>query len=265
MGLIIMNKHKNNRLESFNLLGVNVDNLPLNKFLEEIQCLVTSPYKSIISYVNIHALNLAYTIPWFRTFLNQSTIVFCDGFGIKIAAFLKWEYQINRYTPPDFINQICMTAVKNNQRLFFLGAQPGISEKAACDLIKQFPGLNIGTHHGYFEKFNHSEECNQVIKKINLFNTDILFVGFGMPLQEKWIKDNFDRLEAKVIFPVGALFDYVSGEIPRAPRWMTDYGFEWAGRLIIEPKRLWKRYIIGNPLFFWRVFLHDVLGLPLPN
>ena len=85
-----------------------------------------------------------------------------------------------------------------------------------------------------------------------------------MPLQEMWIEENIHVLNVNVIMPVGALFDYVSGEIPRPPKWMTEHGLEWLGRLLVEPGRLWQRYIIGNPLFFWRVFLYEILRVPLP-
>ncbi len=84
-----------------------------------------------------------------------------------------------------------------------------------------------------------------------------------MPLQEQWILENFNDLQVNIIMPVGAMFDYVAGDVVRAPQWMTDHGFEWLGRLIIEPRRLWKRYIVGNPLFLWRIFIHEILGKPL--
>ena len=113
----------------------------------------------------------------------------------------------------------------------------------------------IGTHHGYFNKTPGHPQNEAVIKSINAAKPDILLIGFGMPIQEKWIMENYDRLDVKVFMPVGAAFDYVSGNVRRAPRWMTDHGLEWLGRLIIEPRRLWKRYIIGIPLFFYRVLL----------
>jgi N-acetylglucosaminyldiphosphoundecaprenol N-acetyl-beta-D-mannosaminyltransferase len=87
----------------------------------------------------------------------------------------------------------------------------------------------------------------------------------GMPIQELWLEENWDRVNANIALTGGAVFDYISGDLKRAPHWMTDHGLEWLGRLIIEPRRLWKRYMIGNPLFLWRVFRHHILRLPLPN
>jgi N-acetylglucosaminyldiphosphoundecaprenol N-acetyl-beta-D-mannosaminyltransferase len=99
-----------------------------------------------------------------------------------------------------------------------------------------------------------------VLQAINATSPDILLVGLGMPIQERWLMENWGFVKAKVALPVGALFDYLAGEIPRAPHWMTDHGLEWLGRLIVEPRRLWRRYLLGNPRFLWLV-LKQRLGL----
>jgi len=145
--------------------------------------------------------------------------------------------------------------------LFLLGARPGIAEKAAVYLRQQFPDLNVvGAQHGYFDKTPGSVENEAVLEALRAASPDVLIVGFGMPLQERWLMENWNRVEVKVALTAGALLDYLAGEVPRAPRWMTDHGLEWLGRLIIEPRRLWRRYLVGNPLFLWRV-LKQRLGL----
>jgi N-acetylglucosaminyldiphosphoundecaprenol N-acetyl-beta-D-mannosaminyltransferase len=96
-----------------------------------------------------------------------------------------------------------------------------------------------------------------VLEEINQLSPDILLVGFGMPRQEKWLSENWEQIHAHVFLTGGAVFDYVSGEVKRAPKWMTDHGFEWLGRLIIEPGRLWKRYILGLPYFLFLVLKED--------
>jgi N-acetylglucosaminyldiphosphoundecaprenol N-acetyl-beta-D-mannosaminyltransferase len=129
-----------------------------------------------------------------------------------------------------------------------------VADKAAANLKARYPDLRIvGTHHGYFDKTQGCAENEAVIEQINTVKPNILIVGFGMPLQERWLMENWDRIDANVALTGGAVFDYVSGELRRAPRWMTENGLEWLGRLIIEPRRLWKRYLIGNPIFLWRV------------
>jgi N-acetylglucosaminyldiphosphoundecaprenol N-acetyl-beta-D-mannosaminyltransferase len=247
------------------LLGVKIDALSLEGLLFEIQSFILKDRKAIISYVNAHAMNIAYSTPWFRKFLNQSDVTFCDGVGIRLAAKLTGQRLNYRYTPPDFMDYICEGAIKFDWKLFFLGAKLGVAQRAADRLTNRHPGLQIETHHGYFDKHVGSSENKLVVRQINQYRPQILVLGFGMPLQERWILDNMSNLDINIVLPAGALFDYLSGEIPRAPRWMTDNGLEWLGRLLIEPRRLWKRYIFGNPLFFLRVVVHHFLGLSLPE
>ena len=164
-----------------------------------------------------------------------------------------------RITYADWTWQLAELAVSRDFTLFFLGARPGIAEKAATKLREKFPSLNVvGTHHGYFDKTRDSVENKKVIDEINLAKPDILIVGFGMPVQEQWLMENWEDIDAKVALTGGAVFDYISGELQRGPRWMVDYGFEWLARLLIEPRRLWRRYIVGNPLFLWRVFKQKI-------
>jgi N-acetylglucosaminyldiphosphoundecaprenol N-acetyl-beta-D-mannosaminyltransferase len=112
-----------------------------------------------------------------------------------------------------------------------------------------------GVHHGYFDHTSGSPENEDVVQQINAANPDVLVVGFGMPLQEWWLKENWDRVDAGVAITLGAIFDYVSGELRRGPRFLIDNGFEWLARLLIEPRRLWRRYVVGNPIFLTRVLV----------
>ena len=129
-----------------------------------------------------------------------------------------------------------------------------MSDSAAENLVRRFPRLRIlGSHHGYFDQTTDSTDNQALVGMINALKPDILVVGLGMPLQEKWLKENWESIEARVALTGGAGFDYVSGGLRRAPAWMRRIGLEWLGRLLIEPSRLWRRYLVGNPKFFWRV------------
>jgi N-acetylglucosaminyldiphosphoundecaprenol N-acetyl-beta-D-mannosaminyltransferase len=247
------------------LLGVRIAVVSVEQLLAEIQACITERRKVAISYVNVHAINTAYLMPWFRDFLNNSHLTFCDGVGVKLAAIITGQRLQYRFTPPDFMDLICELASRNNWKVFFLGARPGVSQVAANKLLAKLPGFQIETHHGYFDKTREGSENQQVVQKINQFQPQILVLGFGMPIQEKWIMENIASLDVNIAFPAGALFDYLSGGLPRGPRWMTDNGLEWLGRFVVEPRRLWRRYILGNPLFFWRLFIHRVLGISLPQ
>ena len=247
------------------LLGTDIDVLSLDQLLFAIRDCIENDRLVVMSYVNIHTLNIAYETPWFRDFLNRSYLTFCDGFGVKLAARLTGQDLPQRFTPPDFVESICDAARRQNWRVFFLGAKPGVAQRAADRLAARLPGLQIRTHHGYFDKSVDGTENRRAREQINQFQPQILVVGFGMPVQEKWILENILSLDINIALPAGAMFDYLSGEVRRGPRWLTDHGFEWLSRLAIEPRRLWKRYLIGNPLFVWRMFLHHVLRYPLPE
>jgi exopolysaccharide biosynthesis WecB/TagA/CpsF family protein len=136
--------------------------------------------------------------------------------------------------------------------VYLLGAAPSVAEEMKEKLVTRYPKLQIcGYRDGYF---NWEEMAGKVIEEINAVSTDILLVALGAPLQERFIEKYGDLLSAKIILGVGGLFDFYSERIARAPMWMRQIGMEWIFRLIQEPKRMWRRYIIGNPLFIYRVY-----------
>ncbi len=248
------------------MFGVNIDALPLSDVLASIERTVDTKGHSIVTYVNAHGMNLAYTLPWFRVFLNRCEIVFCDGYGVILGAKLLGYSIPERYTPPDWIGELVERAAKRNYSLFLIGSMPGVADKAAQQLKSQFPYIRIaGTHHGYANKRPGHPENEAVLQKINAAKPDILVVGFGMPLQEQWLDNNWQRIDAHVALTVGALFDYMTGEVWRAPRWITDNKLEWLARLVVEPRRLWKRYVLGNPLFLLRILEERFLATRPPD
>jgi len=244
------------------LLGVKIHPLNRTQLHQELSKIVHDRAKSLVLHVNIHGLNLAYEQPWLRNFLNNTAdIVFCDGAGVVLGARILGHRIPERITYADWMWELAEFADAYDLTFFFLGARPGVAEKAAACLRDRFRNLRVvGTHHGYFNKTPGSAENEAVIQRINAVRPNILIVGFGMPLQEHWLMENWHRIEANVALTGGAVFDYVSGDLHRAPGWMTDHGLEWLGRLFIEPRRLWRRYLIGNPLFLMRV-IKQRLGL----
>ncbi|PIG94853.1 glycosyltransferase [Gloeocapsopsis sp. IPPAS B-1203] len=204
--------------------------------------------------MNVKAINLAYELDWYRDFINNSDLVFCDGFGVLLGAkLLGYDVESTyRMTCPDYIENLGLACEQHNVSLFLLAGKPGVVEKAIAQMSAVAPKLQVQGHHGYFKK--SGDENERVIHTINAFNPGVLYVGFGMPLQEHWILHNIERLNARVFLPLGACLDFYTGTVYRGPEWMTDRGLEWLTRLATEPNRLWERYIIGNPLFFYRVF-----------
>jgi N-acetylglucosaminyldiphosphoundecaprenol N-acetyl-beta-D-mannosaminyltransferase len=247
-------KATNIQPEVFELLGVQIGNLSVEELVAYLMHKLHARQRAIVCYVNVHAMNLAAELDWFREFLNRADLTYCDGFGVKWGAAILGKRIRQRYTPPDWLHLLALAAAENNYSLFLLGGHPGAAEKTANWLQERVPNLNlVKTFHGYFDKERVSSENQQVRQLINACKPDILLVGFGMPLQERWLLENWDTIDAGIALPVGALFDFISQDKWRAPRWMTDHGLEWLGRLVSEPQRMWKRYLIGNPRFLWRV------------
>lgn len=245
--------------KTVDIFGVKVASTTLEELIELILNTIEYREKLILSYINVYALNLAYEDHAYKNYLKRSDIIFCDGIGVKIAAKFLNGTNLHRHTPPDWFPELALKCAAAGHSFFFLGAGDGVTQKAAQILKQQNPNIKIhGTHHGYFDKSVDGIQNECVVDEINRLSPNILLVGFGMPIQERWIYENAARLNVNIILPVGAFFDYYTGDVIRAPRWMTDHGFEWLGRLIIEPRRLWKRYVIGNPLFFWRILKQKI-------
>ncbi|MBE9190580.1 WecB/TagA/CpsF family glycosyltransferase [Gloeocapsopsis crepidinum LEGE 06123] len=240
--------------EEVNLLKTKFHKLNVCQLIDYIVQAAQIDQKVIVSNVNVKAMNLAYELDWYRDFINNSDLVFCDGFGVLLGAkLLGYDVEsTHRMTCPDYIENLGLACEQHNVSLFLLAGKPGVVEKAIAQMSAVAPKLQVQGHHGYFEK--SGDENERVIHTINAFNPGVLYVGFGMPLQEHWILHNIERINARVFLPLGACLDFYTGTVYRGPEWMTDRGLEWLTRLATEPNRLWERYIIGNPLFFYRVF-----------
>ncbi len=226
---------------------------------EYIAQVILTKKKSLILHTNIHCYTIIRKNPWLQDFLNSSDITFCDGAGVIWGAKILGHQIPERITYADWMWKVAEFSEKNEFTFFFLGARPGVAEKAAEALKVLFPRLRITSYHGYFDKEKKSYENQKVIEKINAVKPNILVVGFGMPIQEKWLLENWSELDANIALTGGAVFDYISGELKRGPRWMTDNSMEWLARFFIEPRRLFWRYFWGNPWFFYQI-LKERLG-----
>lgn len=243
------------QFEEVKLLGTRFHKLKVYELIDYIVKASKGKDKTTISNVNVRGMNFAYKLPWYREFINQSDLVFCDGFGVLLGAKI-CGCKINsshRMTCPDYIENLALSCERENVSLFLLAGKPGVVNKAIAKLKVIAPNLQIKGHHGYFDKSGKENEL--VIQQINEFKPDVLYIGFGMPMQENWIRKYQDQIEAKVFLPLGACLDFYTDTVYRGPRWMTDNGLEWLTRFFTEPKRLWERYIVGNPLFLYRIFL----------
>ncbi|MBR9726816.1 WecB/TagA/CpsF family glycosyltransferase [Shewanella intestini] len=218
------------------------------------------------AFVNTDCLNIAYNNKTYRETLNHCQQVFADGSGIRLASKLLQFTLKDNVNGTDMLPLLCEQAAKEQLGIYLLGAKPQVAEQAANNLQKRFQGLTIsGTHDGYFDP-SHSE---QLMTQINDSGAHILLVALGAPLQEAWIAKHQAQLKVKVAVGVGGLFDFYANKVSRAPLAVRQMGMEWTWRLMQEPMRMWRRYLIGNPVFTFRVIigrlfnnhLHDSLAL----
>ena len=205
-----------------------------------------------VMYVNAHVLNESREDPALRGALVDADLVYCDGYGVRLAAKALSTDIPHRMTGADWIWDLAARCEQRDASVYLLGGDPGVAAQAGQRLRRAHPGLRVvGTHHGYFDIGSGHDE--RVIEDVNACRPDIVLVGMGTPKQEIWAQRTVQRLDCSVLWGVGALFDFVSGRVPRAPASLSDNGLEWIFRLAIEPQRMWRRYLVGNPVFLSRV------------
>jgi N-acetylglucosaminyldiphosphoundecaprenol N-acetyl-beta-D-mannosaminyltransferase len=205
-----------------------------------------------VMYVNAHVVNQSRVTPGLGDALRKADLVYCDGYGVRLAARVLNMPVPHRMTGADWIWGLATLCERFGQSIYLLGSEPPLAREAAARLRRWYPGLDVvGAHHGFFDLDSPHNE--RVIEDINAHGPRIVLVGMGTPKQELWVDRYADQLGGAVTWTVGALFDYVSGHTPRAPRWLADNGLEWIFRLMIEPDRMWRRYLLGNPVFLSRV------------
>jgi len=243
-----------------NVLGIDVDRLDTEGVLSRVERFVSDGKKHQVGYVNAHCLNYAFRDKGYKQALSSFDLVYPDGMAVVWGSWLYGEALPERVNLGDFLLRLCQLCVEKEHRIFLLGGEAEVAEAAAQNLKKEIPGLQIaGTHHGFFKE----DEEREIINSINTSSADILLVGMGVPKQEIWISRNRDRLNPSLCWGVGALFEYYAGVTKRSPGWMRRAGLEWLFRLMTEPGRLWKRYLIGNVLFAGRLFLPVIIDVAL--
>jgi N-acetylglucosaminyldiphosphoundecaprenol N-acetyl-beta-D-mannosaminyltransferase len=183
----------------------------------------------------------------------SSTMSVPDGMPLVWLLRLKGHRNVERVYGPDLMLMLCDRAAKEGWKCYFYGGNPGVPEKLKEILVTRFPRLNVvGIHSPPFRTLT-ADEDSATCAMINAAKPDILWVGLGSPKQDIWIHEHRDKLDVSVMHGVGAAFDFLSGKLPQAPRWMMNSGLEWLFRLMVEPRRLWKRYTVVNLKFLYLV------------
>ena len=234
------------KLDETKVLGFNVVNAKMAETVYWIADRAQARQPTQIAFLNAHCANVARKDWRYRDTLENVEALLPDGSGVAMAAKLNGAPLGDNLNGTDLFGRLCRCLAFRKIPVFFLGGRPGVAQQAAENTKAEIPLLNIAGHrHGYFSP----REEQDVIDEINASGARVVFVAFGVPDQDVWISRIRHRLHAPVILGVGGLLDFVSGRIPRAPLWMRKAGLEWMYRLKCEPKRMWRRYIIGNVSF----------------
>lgn len=237
-------------LETRSVMGLRFLDCSLADAAELIARAARRAQKLNVFFVNAHCINVAAKDGQYDSLLRDAGLLFADGVGMALAARLLGTALDNNVNGTDLFPYLCSIAAEENTAIAFLGAEPGVAEQCAARMREQYPGLRVvHVSHGYLS----SEEEREAISHINNSGAGMLFVARGVPTQEHWIAHHREEIKVPVMLGVGALFDFYSGRISRAPKWMRNLRLEWLYRLMLEPRRMFCRYIVGNPAFIFRV------------
>ena len=239
----------------FFVLGIQIDGVQIPGVIAYIESKIKSRAAGhYIAAINAHLALEAHDNPHVHAALAVADLVVPDGMPLIWIGRFRGHKLCRRVYGPELMETF-LKETKGKYRHFFYGGSLGIVERLAKKLKERYSDLNFaGTYSPPFRQLNDKED-NEVIELINQARADILWVGLGAPKQELWMYEHRNKLNVPVMVGVGAAFDFLAGVKPQAPRWMQEIGLEWVFRLITEPKRLWKRYIIGNARFLYLLFL----------
>ena len=232
------------------ILGIKINKVDMEQAINEIDSLIIDDNKNYIVTPNSEMIVMAQEDEELADILNNSNLNVADGAGVVLASKIYGDKLTERVAGFDLMQHLLELASDKNYSIYLLGSKPGLVDCTREIISAKYPCLNIcGTHHGYLDK----ELQKKVIDEVNHLRPDILFVGMGVPLQEKFIYNNLSQLEVKIAMTVGGSFDVLAGEVKRAPFLMQRLNLEWLYRLIQEPTRLGR--MMALPKFVFLVLL----------
>ncbi|MGX9355817.1 WecB/TagA/CpsF family glycosyltransferase [Roseobacteraceae bacterium S113] len=229
-------------------------NLPLvSATTEEAAQAILAPGRKTAFFFNAHCANERARNPRYAAALRRAEFVLPDGIGVELAAKMEGKTLAENLNGTDFVPQLLQRAVLRGKSVYLLGGRPGTAQAAAQKLCMTLPGLRIvGMRDGYGEM---ARTCD-VLDDINESGADIVLVALGVPMQELWIDENRHEIDAEIVLGVGALFDFLAGNVRRAPALVRKARMEWGWRLAMEPRRMARRYLLGNATFMMRAAWH---------
>jgi len=247
------------------MLGVAFHPVSQAECLLMIEKFIAEKRPKQICLANAYTVAMAQHDAGLNTLLQNSALVLADGMSIVWGGRWIGAKLPQRIPGPDLMEALCRRASRNAYRIFLMGTSDDTLRKLQDKLLRLCPGLHIvGAYSPTMCDRLGEEETQKIIGLLESARPDILFIGMSCPKQEKWIADNLSRLPVPVSLGVGAAFDFLSGNIPRAPHWLREIGLEWLYRLYREPRRLWKRYLLGNLVFLTLLAL-ETIKIRLPK
>ncbi len=242
-----------------NIFNIRITNITLEQTCLSICDAVGNNIKGYVVTPNVDHIVKLQKDNEFKEIYDNADLILADGMPLIWASKLLKKPLIEKVSGSDLFPELCKLAAEKGQSVYFLGALPGVAEKAKQVLQEKYSNLSVvGTHSPSMGFEKDDIENGNIIKMINIVKPDILFVGVGAPKQEKWIYNNLSKLDIKVALGIGASFDFIAGSVKRAPRWMQKIGLEWFFRVLQEPKRMFKRYFIEDSKFFI-ILLKEIL------
>jgi N-acetylglucosaminyldiphosphoundecaprenol N-acetyl-beta-D-mannosaminyltransferase len=236
--------------ETVDLLGVPIGLTDYERAADLIDAMVAEREKGFICVSNVHTVMASAEDPELRAALLRSTVNVPDGQPLVWAANLLGHSLSDRVYGPELMARSCARAAGGGQRLYLYGGRnQGALVQLALNLRQRYPGIRIVGGYSPPHRPLTDDERRSVIAEINGSRADVVWVGIGVPKQEKWMAQMRGELDAPVLIGVGAAFDFHAGLVPQAPTWIQASGLEWAYRLAHEPRRLWRRYTRYNPRF----------------
>jgi len=259
--LLPISSQRSKQLNSFRVLRSTIHAVEIDDVMEIFEQWISSRARShYVALCNVHMVMEAYNNMYFHDALASADLVAPDGMPL-IWAGRRHGFRLRRRVyGPDLFLAVCQNTATKGYRHFLFGGHPGVPETVAAKLTRSCPGIQIaGICSPPFREPTRAEH-SEMIAQVNNSGADVLWVALGCPKQELWMYENRGRLNVPVIVGVGQAFDLYSGRVRQAPRWTRENGLEWAFRLISNPRRLWRRYLICNTQFLYCLALYR-LGL----
>jgi N-acetylglucosaminyldiphosphoundecaprenol N-acetyl-beta-D-mannosaminyltransferase len=242
------------------VLGVGVSAATMPDAVRIIEGWIARGQREYVCVSGMHGVMESQRDPKLLRVHNIAGLVTPDGMSLVWVCWWKGHRSVQRVYGPDLMLSLCARSLSLGYRHFFYGSSPPVLKRLVERLQARYPGIQVvGTLSPPFRELT-PEEDRAEISRINSAAPDIVWVGLGTPKQEHWMAQHREVLRAPVLIAVGAAFDFHAGVKPQAPRWMQRHGLEWLFRLLSEPRRLWRRYLINIPLFACYLVL-EALGL----